>query len=213
MTDRLSLYNGALREIGGRRLASLTEEQESRRALDEAWVGAVDRCLADGQWRWATRTAQLAPDPDTNPEFGYRLAYLKPTDFVRTTGLYVDEYCNEPLLQYKPEQDYWFTDAEPIYLSYVSNDGAYGGDLSRWPPEFVELVEAYLASRAVRRLTNERTEWERLLQLHKLRLRDAAARDAMEGPTTFPPAGRWLRARLGGSTGRLDRGLRGRLIG
>ena len=36
-SDRLDVYNGALRRLGSRRLASLTENREPRRVLDDIW--------------------------------------------------------------------------------------------------------------------------------------------------------------------------------
>lgn len=213
--DRLALYNGALLELGERSLDALDEEQESRRLLDEAWNqgAAVVTCLGAGQWRFATRTAQIAPDADTDPGFGYRNAYRRPGDLVRVTGVYSDEYMNVPLLDYRTEQRYWFTDAEPLYVSYVSSDELYGGDFGLWTEEFRLYVEAYLANRIVRKLTQDREEWQRIFTLMKVRLREAAARDVMESPTQFPPVGNWEASRYGRSTGRRDRGNRGSLIG
>lgn len=213
MADRLSLYNGALMLLGERTLASLTDNVEPRRLLDIAWTDAVDQCLEAGMWRFATRTVQLAPITSVEPDFGYRLAYEKPVDMVRTKGVWVDEYSRLPLLQYRFERNYWFTDAEPIYVSYVSNDVAYGGNIGEWPVDFVRYVEAYLASRIVISLKQDLDAEQRLIGLMRLRLRDAASTDAMEGPTEFLPEGSWVVARYGRNAGRRDRGGRGRLIG
>lgn len=212
MTTQLDLYNGALLELGERALASLVEDREPRRLLDQVWAaGAVNFCLAAGQWKFAIRTVVLAPDVGVEPSFGYTHAYEQPTDYVRATGLYSDERGRSPLLAYSQESYYWFTDAEPLYVSYVSNGNTYGGDLTRWPVEFVEYVHAYLASKIANKLTQDKGEWERLYKLKKMRLTEAVASDAMEGPTRFLPAGNWTRARRG--SGRSDRGNRGSLIG
>ena len=213
MADQLSLYNNALLEVGERALSSLSDNTETRRLLDRAWTDAVDMCLSAGLWRFATRTAQQAPSTSVEPDFGYRLAYEHPGDMVRTKGMFVDEYCLVPLLAYRSERNYWFTDAEPIYVSYVSNDNAYGGDMGSWPVEFARYVEAYLASRIITRLTQDREQWNLVYQLTKRRLTEAASSDAMEGPTQFLPPGTWVEARYGRSTGRRDRGSRSRLIG
>lgn len=214
MTERLSLYNGALLELGERPLASLSENREPRRLLDAVWqTDAVNLCLGAGQWKFAVRTAQLAPSTSLEPDFGYTHAYEMPSDHLRTTGLYSDEYQKSPLLNYRQEAGYWFADVEPIYVSYISNATLYGGALSRWPAEFVRYVEAYLASRIVNKLTQDKQEWERVYRLVQLRLREAASSDAMEGPTVFLPEGNWLASRRGGRSRGNDRGSRGRLIG
>jgi len=213
-TTRLSLYNGALLECGERDLASLSENREPRRLLDRVWDnGAVDFCLSAGQWRFAKRTLQLAPETSIQPDFGYRNAYAIPDDHIRTTAVCSDEYFNVPLTQYTVEQGFWFADISPLYVSYVSNDTSFGGDLSLWPQEFVQYVEAYLASKIVEKLSQNTAKWEKLYALVKRRKLDAESSDAMESPTSFPPTGSWVLSRVGRSAGRRDRGNRGSLIG
>lgn len=214
MTDKLSLYNGALLDCAEREIASLAENCESRRLLDRAWdAGAVDYCLGAGQWSWSTRTISMTPSTIVTPPFGFRLAYDTPTDHVRTIALCTDAYLQQPLLAYIPEQDYFFTDVDPVYMSYVSNDVNYGGDLSRWPADFVQYVHAYLASRIIKKLTQSAEDRKAVFALLKMRLADAKSSDAMEKPTKFLPTGSFVRARLGRSGGRQDRGSRSRLVG
>lgn len=208
---KLSLYNGALALLGERKLASLSENREPRRALDDAWDdGAVNFCLAAGQWKFAKRTVQLTAEVAMAPEFGYRKAYQVPSDLMRTTSLCSDEYGNAPLLQYTQEAGFWFADVEPLYVGYVSNGASYGGDYSLWPAEFVSYVEAYLAYKVCTRITQDETKFDKLYKLQKKLLTDAASSDAMEGPTVFPPPGSWVASR---GRGRRERGNRNSLIG
>jgi len=212
MTTRLNLYNGALLECGERELASLTEAREPRRLLDRVWdTGFVDYCLGQGQWTFAKRSRQLAPSTSITPAYGPQHAYEIPTDHVRTTGLWLDEYCTTPLLDYKVEASHWFTDVEPIYVTYVSNDALYGGDLGSWPAEFVRAAETYLAGRIIKRLTQSKDDELNLLKKAKMLFLEAASSDAMESPTTFPPRGSWVAARTSG--GIASRGKRNSLIG
>ena len=81
MTSKLTLFNGALRLLGERRLASLTEDRPARRYLDDAWDdGLVDDALEQGFWNFATRTVQMTASTSVEPEFGYRYAFQKPDD-------------------------------------------------------------------------------------------------------------------------------------
>ncbi len=46
VTTKLQIFNGALRMCGERKLASLSEDRQPRRLLDDEWAdGAVDYCL------------------------------------------------------------------------------------------------------------------------------------------------------------------------
>lgn len=213
MATRLSLYNGALRLLGQGALAGLDEEVESRRLLDGEWQdGLVETCLAAAQWRFATRTVKLAPSTSIEPDFGYRHAYPLPEDHVRTTGVYSDEHQRHPHLAYRFEAGYWFSDLEPIFVAYVSNAPEYGGDPAQWPKGFERFVVARLAEGIALALTGDEKKEQMAFQRSRLRFLEAAATDAMEGPTQPTPAGSWVRARSGGRRGG-DRGSRSRLIG
>lgn len=209
---QLSIYNGALRMCGERKLASLAEAQQGRRLLDDEWAdGAVDYCLGLGPWRFALRTVELTASTTVTPDFGYANAFALPEDFIRTAKLCSDPYQKVPLLEYTQEQAYWFADIDPLYVTYVSNAANYGNDMSRWPQEFILLLQAYLASKIVETLTQDENKWKRVFQLAKKYRNDLANSSAMEGPTQFPPTGSWARARRGGSV--VDRGSRSKLVG
>lgn len=214
MATLLGLYNGALSIIGERRLASVSEARESRRELDEAYTGLVNYVLSKGYWRFAMRTTKISYSPSITPAFGYVRAYEKPVDMVRISKICQDEFLNTPLLQVQEDGSYWFGPTDDVYVQYVSNDVAYGGDLSRWPETFNKYVEAYLAYDIGPRLKPEINS-AALLALAKTLLAEAQAVDAMAGPTEFAPVGVWSSARRRGGFpgGRRDRGGRGQLIG
>ena len=214
MTTKLLIFNGALRMCGERKLASLSENRQPRHLLDDEWADdAVDYCLSAGQWKFAKRTVEIASSVGVTPAFGYTKAFAIPDDFIRTAALCSDPYLRVPLLAYSQEQAYWFADVDPIYVSYISNDASYGGDMSRWPQEFVLFVQAYLAGKIVTALTQDKEQRKQSLGLERKYLLEAKSSDAMEGPSAFPPPGAWVSARLGRGAGRRDRGNRGALIG
>jgi len=108
VTDKLSLYNAALSHIGDRKLASLTEEREPRYVLDDIFDdGAIDYCLEQGLWSFATRTLEMDYTPSVEPDFGYRRGFQKPTDWLRTVALATDEYFKTPLTEYADETGFW----------------------------------------------------------------------------------------------------------
>ena len=167
-TDKLKLYNDALLMCGDRSLSSLTEEREPRRLLDQAWAfGVVDYCLEMGQWNFACRTQKLDYTPSITPDFGYRRAFTKPDDWIRTMGVCVDERFKIPLLAYVDEGGYWYSDYDQIYVRFVSNDVAYGNDLGLWPASFQELVSTYLASQVVYKISQDEKKWDRIDGMRK----------------------------------------------
>jgi len=195
-TSRLSIYNGALRLLGERKLANLTENREPRRVLDESWDdNVVNRALEAGQWLFATRGMQYDYSPSVEPEFGYQRAFDKPTDFVRTVAVCQDEYFRVPLTEYADEAGYWFADLDTVYIKYVSNGATYGNDMARWPQSFVKYLEALMASEVAQPLTQNKQLRDDMMALAERLLRDAKSQNAMAQPAKFLPASSWVSSR------------------
>jgi hypothetical protein len=205
------LYNGALLVAGERFIASLSVQEEPRRLLDQVWTGAIKYCLEQGQWHFAMRTIQIDYDSSIEPDFGYRRAFVKPDDWVNTSGLCSDEYFTAPLTRYIDEAGYWYADLDTLYVRYVSNDSLYGMDLNKWPETFREYVEAYLASRILLKIANSEDKAEKAGKLAEKRLMVAKNKAAMAEPTSFPARGSWSSAR--NRFPRRDGGGGGSLIG
>ncbi len=207
MTSQLTVYNGALRNLGQRRLASLTENVPARHELDAVWADDfIESVLEQGLWNFATRTTRRDYAAEIEPDFGFRRAFLKPDDFVRTAMVAGDEYFASPLSAYADEQGYWFCDLDELYVSYVSSDDSYGADLSLWPPSFTRFAEVYLAYRIAPAIAPKM--YDTVFKLQRRHLVEARSRDAMNQPTQMLPAGDWVQARR---RGRSDRGSRHQL--
>lgn len=194
MPSQLNVYNDALRLVGERQLVSLTENREPRRLLDAVWDGAVDYCLEQGQWNFAIRSQRLTYSPSVEPPFGYRRAFDKPDDYVRTVAITSDERFNNALLSYTDEAGFWFSDLDEIYLRYVSKDESFGKDTSLWPQTFRHFVAAYLATQIAPRLKND-TDGDRLLRDYRMKKIDALTKDAMQEATKRVPSGSWVNSR------------------
>jgi hypothetical protein len=207
------LYNDALLLAGERFLASLTEEREPRRLLDQVWAsGGVQACLEMGQWNFAMRTIQIDYDTSIEPSFGYARAFTKPTDWVITSALCSDDFFRAPLNRYWDEAGYWYADLDTIYVRYVSSDAVYGGDMNKWPKTFCDLVAEYFCGAIVRKLTKSDDEEARSLKRLERKKLVAKSAAAMAEPTSFPARGSWGLARNRGSD-RFDGGSRSNLIG
>lgn len=194
MADKLEIYNLALGHLGERKLASLSENREPRRVLDDFYDNAVAYCLERGFWNWAMRTVLLDSDPSYDPPFGYTLAFTKPMDWVRTYVISDSDRLDPPLLRYIDEGGLWYADCDPVYVRYVSNDSAWGMDLGQWPESFADYLAARLAVRTCKRISGAnpsddlKTEERRTLAV-------ARSRDAMDEPPGFPPTGTWVTSR------------------
>jgi hypothetical protein len=200
MSSKLSVFNDALAHFGGRKLASLSESVESRRALDDAWDDGVQYCLEQGLWNFAMRAARFDSSPSVEPAFGYSFAFTKPDDWVRTGVASANETLNPPMLGFADESGYWYANCDPFYVKYVSDDASYGFDVSLWPATFTEFVAAHLARKVCRRLNASATDFDRIIKLERRFKIDARSKDAMNESAAFPPQGTWVSSRGGGAS-------------
>lgn len=194
MPSQLNVYNDALRLVGERQLVSLTENREPRRLLDAAWVNAQKYCLEQGQWNFAIRSQRLSYSPSVEPPFGYRYAFNKPDDYVRTVAFCSDEYFTCAILNYTDEAGFWFCDEQDIYLRYVSNDEAFGLDTSLWPETFGKFIAAYLALEIAPRIKNA-NDIDVIQRTYRMCKADALTKDAIQEPTKRIPPGEWVSSR------------------
>ena len=218
-TNQLAIYNKALEILGERSLASLSENREPRRVLDQIWPDVVNYCLNEGYWKFALRTAEMLYDPSIQPPFGFQRGWALPGDWIRTCKVCVDEFLTVPLTMYAIEAGVFYSDWDYTFVQYVSNDATYGANLALWPEAFTMYAACYMASRACKRITQSEAEQVRLVGdngkkglLHTLKT-DALSKDAMELPTQFLPRGAWTTARSGFGTTRRDGGSRAALLG
>lgn len=213
MTDKLSLYNGALAAIGDRKLKSLTEKREPRYALDDVWDrDALKTQLEAGLWNFATRTQKVEHDASISPAFGYTYAFEHPSDWVRTAALSTDEYLTQAEKNYDDQGGFWWCDTTPIYVAYISDDASYGADYSLWPTNFTRMVEHWLAKMVNPRLTHTQTKQADIEHQWKWWRSQAKGSDAMDDAIKELPTGSWVKSRSGRFT-RGDRGSRSQLLG
>jgi len=194
-TSQLSLFNKALRHLEERKLASLTENREPLRYLNDEYDDAILFCLHAGLWNHAIRDIMVSADTNLIPQFGFQYAFRKPGDWVRTLAI-ADNEQMEPLIRRLYDQNqFWYSDITPLYVRYVSSDPDYGRNLSIWPPAFVEYVGCYLAWTCAPRLKQSQEKVDAIEKKLKRSKADALARDAQDLPPGKPPYGTWVQSR------------------
>lgn len=193
-TTQLSLYNTALRHLGERKLASLTENREPRRLLDDEYNDTVLLCLRGSLWNWAMRAIKIDSDSSIEPEFGYQSGFRKPADWIRTALVSTNETFDPPLRQYQDQQGYWLCNADTLYVRYVSS--SLGLNLEVWPVDFAEYVGVALARAIVSRITQNDNLTAQIEQREEKYRKRAAANDAMDQPPAPWPIGTWVSNRI-----------------
>lgn len=189
--------------VGEGKLSSVTANRPERHALDSVWdEDPVKQMLEEAQWTFATRTLEWNYDSSVEPDFGYRRAFTKPSDYVRTTAFCSDEYFHHPMTRYADEGGYWFCDLDTIYIKFVSDDASYGRDYSLWTELFRNCVASKMAVELCLALTKSQSTTDKVEKKHGKYVKDAKSLDAMNQPTQFSPPGSWTRSRRAGGSRR-----------
>lgn len=208
--SQLTIFNGALLHLGERNIDAgelATPTSEPTRVLTQIWDdGFEDYILAKGQWKFAMTSDTLTENSGSG-KFGFEYQFTKPTDFIRFGEMCVDEDFSSPAM-YGEGGGKFYADEDTLYIQYVSNDNALGGDLTLWTEAVLMYAKAHLAFLAAPKLNPDLVD--KLYNLENKYLFEAQNRDAFSGPTRELPPGRWRRSRGFSSQ---DRGSRSNLIG
>lgn len=121
-TTQFALYNGALRLLKERRLATTTDSNPARYMLDDVFSGAKAYVLEQGQWSFVSVSTSVSGTASANRGFAYR--FTKPQDFVRLISISASSSYYPPLETYAEDATYWFSNESTIYITYVSGYGA-----------------------------------------------------------------------------------------
>lgn len=199
MATKLEIYNRALAHLGERKIASLTENREPRRVLDDHWESNADYCLEAAMWNFAIRAVEVESSASVTPTFGYTYAFEKPSDWIRTAMLSASDKFEPPLMEYRDEAGFWWADVDPLYVTFVSDDTSYGADLSLWPESYAEYVAVRLARVACKRIVSSGEALVDLRREERQCKATAVSKDAMNEAAKFRPQGLWVASRLAGS--------------
>ena len=199
MTTKLLTYNASLALLKQAPLTTLTDDILSRYTLDNHYAAALRTTLELGKWNHAARSVAIDASVDEEPEFGYTFAFEKPDDFARIVKISASETFWPLLTDYANEGAFFFANTDPLYLSYVSTDTAYGGDLSLWPQIAATFLEHELAERIAPLIPSLGDDAMDRLKRDKQRAkRTAKGWDAQQQPSEPPPPSRLIQARYWG---------------
>lgn len=112
--------------------------------LSGSFMPAVRYILAQGFWKFALKTANLTAIGGSPPP-GYLNLYTKPADWIKTQAIYILGGTRELPVDVRDNVDTWAGNVASINVRYLSS--TTGLDATKWPDEFRNIVEAYIAAR------------------------------------------------------------------
>lgn len=193
------IYNDALLVLGLDGITTNNDDSNRRTKLDRTLDSdLVADILEDTGWTFALTSAKSTYNSSLEPEWGYQRVHEQPTDLHRISGLFLDEYMNSPLKDYKDEGDYFFCGYDDIFIQYVSTDWLTTPD--NWPAAFKRLIAARMAKDAVNSLQKEgAANPADVNEEYKRRRSEAMSIDAVSAPPRRLANGNWNSARFRGN--------------
>lgn len=192
------IYNRALQILGLEEINSNTDDSVRKVKLDVALSSdLVESLLEDTAWHWAITTVKIQENPSLEPEWGFRTVFDKPDNIQRLDGVFVDEYLQVPLKNYKDEGEYIFAEQSEIYVQYVNRD--YLNDPATWPVHFKRLVAAAMARDAAPSFQKNAQEKYDILATFKEAQLESKNIDTMQSPPRIISNGSWTSSRFRGN--------------
>lgn len=156
-STKIEIVNIALTRIGCRTLSSLSQENETARSVNKVWDRLVDKVLAAGEWKFATKQAVLAVLSDEEV-IGWEYVYAKPANclhvqrvFSENTVLTQDPSKFDQLQAPISSQECIVTDEEDAWAQYTTRVS----DPARFSPGFIDALAWALAAELAMPLTEE----------------------------------------------------------
>lgn len=168
------IVNAALARLGSTRRVSAIEDDADAEAV---WSDLVRLLLASHPWNFAIVTRQLNPaDAVAYTGSRWRLAFTMPRDCLR--WLPPGNDAGRDHFTAAQEGDLLLTDASAPVIRYVSSAAA--GEVSRWPPHFVEAVTLALAERLAEPVTQSASVARDMAEAADYALRRAKRADGLQ---------------------------------
>jgi hypothetical protein len=212
-TTKLQLYKRACVLMEQSPISALSDNVEVRRRLDDHYDDTLAWLMEQGFWRTGMRTVEITQNESVSPAFSFEFAHDMPSDFVKRYVVSASEFLDPPLDEqqsgnaYLMEGGYIWANVTPIYMRYLSNDSAYGLDLTLWTEGMANACAHELAARACPVTTGSTEKAGELHEKAVALASRAATFDAMQQPSQRHREGRWTGNRFTGRISDYRRGV------
>jgi hypothetical protein len=188
MADLLSIYNGALTELGSDLLSEPNENNSRQRALSAQWERVRKAELRAHGWKCALRRMLLPADVDV-PPFEFARQFTLPADCLRVWRVGTPSDVPEFTVQGRKI----LTDAgAPLRVTIVTDLQ----DIGQWDSSLVDAVSFRLATATCRRITGAADLMAELERKYQRVVANARTMSAMEDYADTLEASEFLASRF-----------------
>lgn len=191
MASEVGIVNVALRMLGAKRIAALTDDNENAKRANDVYEPLRDYLMRSHVWNFAVKRRKLG-QLATAPTYEYDYAYQLPSDWLRTVEVH-DNSAGTHQAIYRIEESKVLSDAPDIWLRYVAKIT----DPNQMTGDFRHTLSCLIARDLALPVTNSNTVRQEMKDEFKKVFRQARSADSIEDfPDSFPE-GSWSTARQG----------------
>ena len=178
MASVVDICNGALNQLGGTTILSLTEDSKNARICNARYTQVRDALFRTHPWNCLQLRASLAKDA-TAPAWGFSSAFTLPADCLRL--LYIVDFDSN----YKVEGRKILSNTSSMKILYISRIT----DPNEYDELLRETLSASLAADIAYGVTSSNPVAQNMYTLFQDKLRDARFVDSTEGQNNAPDLG------------------------
>lgn len=193
MPTKVGIWNEALTVLGRSLVNNDEATGEVGRLFTNLWERVPNAVLEEYDWNSAIVRIEIQRLDET-PAHGYDYYFQMPNDWAKIVQLNDTGEERDPFEDWREEQGKIATNAERLYLWYVSE--ASVDSIGRWSQALADYVAAEMAVRGAPLLAPKLLEFA--LDNRKRKRRLAMSLDARSNPPKRHTPGTWVRSRLGG---------------
>ena len=178
MASVVDICNGALNQLGGTTILSLTEDSKNARICNARYTQVRDALFRTHPWNCLQLRASLAKDA-TAPAWGFSSSFTLPADCLRL--LYIVDFDSN----YKVEGRKILSNTSSMKILYISRIT----DPNEYDELLRETLSASLAADIAYGVTSSNPVAQNMYTLFQDKLRDARFVDSTEGQNNAPDLG------------------------
>lgn len=190
---KLDVINNALLKAGLPLAAIQGDEDWNALFVFDKVVGEIMRGYA---WGFAQKYVALNVDAAA-PAHGFKYSYSLPDDCIRMIDVHCQTDLRSPKARYAVAGRKIFSNANPCYARYVSNDAAKESAINLWPMDFTDAVAFRIALEIIALSGENMAAVPQLTQQYQISLGTAQLNDARESMERVPMEGSIYAARGG----------------
>lgn len=170
MATDVSICSNALLRLGAAPINSFDEADpngsniQRARLCSNLWPTVRQQVLRAHPWNCATTRVLLSPDT-TAPAFGFAYRFLRPSDWLRTLQIGIDENCTP---RYRTEGRYLLCDETALPMVYVFDNavpGTYDATLIGAMELAMTVALAYPVTKSIEVEANKQRELAQAMQM------------------------------------------------